>query len=312
VTKVPTDLERSILHTACWFAIFGYPLTAFEVWKWLWFPVSPYPLIDVRRALRESVWLSTRLETDGCFYALRGQQAISTLVFQREERFVYALRKFAKLQEAANYFSRIPTVRAVAAANTLAWWHARSESDIDLFIVTEPGTIWLTRFFAVIPFLLLGHRPGKTKSDPLCFSFFIASDRPELASLQLFGGDPYLAYWVRSLVPIMERSPFFLSFHKANAWVEEMLPHADPRLAHRRLARIGTPQKERGNSRLLLFLEGLAERVQRWYLPAALRARANRDSSVLITPHMLKFHEHDRRAEYRDRFQAFITLYDRS
>ena len=29
------ELEKNILRTLCWFSLFAYPLTSFELWKWM-------------------------------------------------------------------------------------------------------------------------------------------------------------------------------------------------------------------------------------------------------------------------------------
>lgn len=304
----PSDLERSILHTVCWFAVHGYPVTAFEAWKWLWFPVRTYHLEEVVSTLAGSAWLVERLQTDGAFYALRGQESVAELVARREERFTDAVRKYAKLRRAARYLALLPTVEAVSAGNTLAWWHTREDSDIDLLILTRPGFTWLTRAFAVLPFALLGRRPGAAVRDPFCFSFFASSDQLSLRHLQLFGGDPYLAFWTRSLVPVLDRGGAQARFQAANGWCAEMLPHAAPHLAHPALHRRAAARRV---PTFVARLERFARRLQEERLPERLRARANRDSSVVISDSMLKFHENDRREAFRDRFQELVTTYER-
>lgn len=299
----PTDLERSILHTVCWFAVHQYPVTSFELWKWLWFPCRPASLADVRRAVEESAWLGARLETAEGFFTLRGTDT-AALVAQRLAREGDARRKFRRLHRAMRFLAAVPTVRGVAAVNTLAWWHTRPESDIDLLVLADPGTLWLTRLLCVTPFALFGARPGRALRDPFCFSFFLNAGQPGLKQLALFGGDPYLAYWTRSLVPL---SGNWETYHAANAWAGEMLPQARPRAPHPRFT---TPFLPSVWSRLLGQLEPWARRLQEARLPAALRLRANKDSSVVLTDQMLKFHETDRREEFRDRFQELVTAYE--
>lgn len=303
----PSDLERSILHTLCWFAVSEYPLTAFEVWKWLWGPVAACGLAEVKETLETSPWLASRLERADGWYALRGTLPLAEQIRRRQERFVDAARKFKKLRRAARWFALLPTVRAVGAGNTLAWWYTRAESDIDLFIVAAPGTVWLTRLLSVLPFLISRQRPGTTAADPFCFSFFVTEEKLGLSSLRLFGVDPYLAYWSRSLVPVFDREDVFNRFWHENNWVSEFLPHTAPRSLHTRLAhgyRADEPPVPA--SSWWRKLESFARRIQEFRLPASLRAHANKDSSVVLTAHMIKFHENDRRAEFRDRFQAFV------
>lgn len=299
----PTDLERSILHTVCWFAVHQYPVTSFEVWKWLWFPCCPTTLNAVRRALAESPWLAVRLEESDGMYTLRGMDA-PALVAERLAREGDARRKFRRLRWAAELLALVPTVRGVAAANTLAWWHTRRESDIDLLVLAEPGTLWVTRLLCVAPFALFGARPGRTTADPFCFSFFLDAEAAKMKRFALFGGDPYLAYWTRSLVPV---AGSWGAYHAENGWVGEMLPHARPRASHPRLA---TPLFRSPLTALFARLEPWARRLQVRRLPAVLRERANKDTSVVMDGQSLKFHDVDRREEFRDRFQELVTAYE--
>lgn len=311
----PTDLERSILHTACWFAVHHYPVTSFELWKWLWFPCSPASLGEVRRTLSTSAWLKERLETTDGFYALRtsspslgggdsGSEGVQQLVHQRLEREGDARRKFRRLRRAAWFLSAVPTVRGVAAANTLAWWHTRPESDIDLLVLAEPGTVWLTRLLCVAPFALVGARPGRASVDPFCFSFFLDAVDTNIKKLALFGGDPYLAYWSRALVPVTGDWTLYTA---ANTWAGEMLPHARPRAAHPRLT---VPSLPSAFTTFFRWLEPYARLFQEIRLPAIMKERANKDTSVVLSARMLKFHEVDRREEFRDRFQELVTAYE--
>jgi len=182
--EFPTELERSIYATVAWFSLFEYPLTIFEIWKWLYKPAGEVKMEmeEVYGALEKSAWLREHVVEDHGFWSLRkAPQKIE----RRHERFLDALRKYGKLRFALRYISLIPTVRAVFAVNTLSWWNTRPESDIDLLVVAKPGTVWLTRLFVVAPFALLKRRPKERGRDPFCFSFFVSEDALALASLHV-------------------------------------------------------------------------------------------------------------------------------
>ncbi|MBI4592023.1 hypothetical protein HY733_01080 [Candidatus Uhrbacteria bacterium] len=300
-----TDLEQSILRTILWFSLFSYPLTVFEIWKWLLKPERAYGLAEIYAILERNLWLQEKLETFNGFYALKGSE-VEKLVVGRQERFLDAERKFRVLRRAAHYFSLLPGVRAVAAGNTLAWWSTTKHSDIDLYIVTRPGHIWSSRFWLVIPFLFLGRRPSQDQSsnvrDPFCFSFFSTTEKLNLEELCL-PRDYYMAFWVRSLVPILDRDGSLARLQSQNRWVSRSLPNALPRSSHRR-------HQPRFVPRLPLQWR-VTEPLFRWFqrnrLPVHLRELANLDSRVVVTDEMLKFHENDRRAHYRDQFEILLA-----
>lgn len=254
--------------TVAWFSLFETPVTVFEIWRWLFEPDRAYGLDEVYAALEGEGLRGKLVGTDGMWTLAGGSPG--ALAAERHARFLDAARKYGKLRRATRYLSRVPGVVGIAAGNTLAWWNTRPESDIDLFIVTRPGTVWTARLLCVLPFALLGRRPGASAVDPFCFSFFASEDALDLSALRLEDGDPYLDYWIRSLVPVFGTV---------------LAPAA--------------PAAVRPSA-----VERLARRFQFRRLPRRIREMMNRDSRVVITDSMLKFHDRDRRAEYRDAHAA--------
>lgn len=295
-------LEQAILKTIAWFSVFAYPLTVFEMWKWLYAPGDACRLADVYRVLASSERIREAVQTQDGFYCL-AHQDVNALLRTRHERHLDAVKKYKKLRRAAAYFSLFPSVRAVAVGNTLSWWHTRPDSDIDLFIVTRPQTIWVTRLFLVLPFLLLGQRPEQgdrpRSEDTYCFSFFTTTEALNLHSLRLRGGDPYFAYWITSLVPILDRGDVLVQGAKENCWATEEVPHADIRPLHPRLQAVRVPTLPIPTRPF----ERMSKRVQMRKFPRAIREEANQDTRVIVSDQMLKFHANDRREQYRDQWR---------
>lgn len=263
-----TPVERAILKTVVWFSLFEAPVTVFEIWKWMLEPDRAYSLEGVYAAL-EGEGLRGKLAGRDGFWTVAALDRRVTAE-ERRARFLDAARKYAKLRRAARYFALIPTVESVSAANTLAWWNTRPDSDIDLYVTVRPGAVWTTRLLMVTPFALLGKRPGAAETDPFCFSFFAASDAPPVSAFALPGGDPYLDLWVRSLVPV---------FARRGAGIPPM-------------------------TRLVAAFEPLAKRLQMYRLPVRIKRVMNADTCVVVTDQVLKFHDNDRREEYRDRLRV--------
>ncbi len=303
----PTEFEQSIHRTIAWFSVFSYPVTAFEIWKWLHAPGEDISLEQVYETLEQSHWLACRIQASGAFYTLADFGDIEEMVALRHERFLDALRKYRKLKRAAAFFSLIPSVQAVAAGNTLSWWHTRPQSDIDLFIITRPGTIWATRAILVFPFALLGKRPSiqtgpNEKIDTFCFSFFVTEDALDIKPLAIKGGDPYLAYWTKSLVPVLDRGRIFEKFEKENAWTREDVPNAKLRKPHRELS----TKPLRSFPLPMRYLESFLCRLQRKKFPESIRSGANQDSRIVVNNRMLKFHANDRRQQFREQWRSRI------
>jgi len=297
-----SEISHSIHRTVAYFSLFDYPLTTFEIWKWLFGSENKTSLLDVRRELVSSGFLSDRLVGQGGFWALAGQP-IEKLIKTRHERYLNAVRKYKRLRRATRYLSLIPSVRGVAACNTLAWNHTRAESDIDIFVIVREGSVWTSRLLSVAPFKILKMRPGVGKRDPLCFTFFLSDTNLDLSALQLEGSDPYLAVWGRSIVPVFDRDNVFDQFVQANGWLVSNLPNSYQSDKHRQRK----VDSDRSSWRVPNIFERFAERLQRSKFPEVIQNMANRDSRVVVSDAMLKFHDNDRRAEYRDKLETLVS-----
>ncbi|MFZ2681588.1 MAG: hypothetical protein WAZ14_00595 [Patescibacteria group bacterium] len=284
---MPSTLELSIYRTLGYFAYFKYPLTAFEVWKWLLQPEQSVSLAEVTEALSTSGWLQTKLNVFQSFYSLGTTEAWAQT---RHERFLDAVRKYAKAEKIVQWLGRLPWIEGVAICNSLSWYQTTPDSDIDLFIITKPGRVWTGRLLSTLPAILFKQRPGELALDPVCLSFFCTETALAFETLKIDQSDPYLAYWCRSLVPLLDRRGWVEKFNVHNDWLTADLPHALP---VQRANRFKTSVWWRWP--WLPLSEHLARQLQLERFPASIRALMNVDSRVVVTDNMLKFHEQDAR-----------------
>lgn len=298
--KTTSDLDQAILKTIAYFSLFDYPLTTFEVWKWLFGASKQYSYLQVRQTLWNSDILENKLEHHNGFWGMGGTAVIS-LVATRHERWLDAWRKYKRLRNAVRYLSHLPSVRGIAACNTLGWNNTRADSDIDIFILVKEGSIWTTRLLAVSPFKVLKMRPGESR-DPLCFSFFLTDTNLNIASLALEPDDPYLTFWTRSIVPVFDRDGVFSEFDQANGWAQDVLPNSCAVPEHHLRIRSAFGKARR----VFGWLEKIAARVQRSRFPEVIQNMANRDSRVVVSDAILKFHDNDRREEFRDKLAGLV------
>ncbi len=301
-----TPTEQAILRTVAYFDIFNYPLTAWEVWKWLLggTPTVQVAYPEVVEALQSSTVLQEKLDHHQGFYFLRGRAENVQL---RQERYRLALTKLERAQRFAQTLARLPYVRAVFACNSLGLANARSESDIDFFILVKRGHVWAVRLLAAGWAKLRKLRPRPAnRQDTFCLSFFLADDALNLHTLRL-PADPYLTMWLATLVPLYDPANLRAQVWSENAWVQAALPHAQPRdLSAMRSA---SAWRATWAAPLvgLAWFERLAEKIQQRVLAPNLRTLANQDSRVVMNDTMLKFHDNDRRAEYARMFQERLA-----
>ncbi|MGB0757409.1 MAG: hypothetical protein ACPGO5_03050 [Patescibacteria group bacterium] len=273
--------------TILYFDQFQYPLTKTELDTW---QLSPDIEVDAE---------NIHVESDQGFYFLSGRKEI---VETRKQRYLIAEKKYLRALKYAKLFRLFPSVRMVAICNSLAFSNARDESDIDFFIVTRPGSIWLTRFWLqsfLRLFRLRPHDHGVSIQDALCLSFFSDTETLDFTSLQATKPDVYLAYWLAHLVVLYDPDNTYEKIWEQNKWVRSVLPHSSPYVV--------TPQRRISSSMwqvlfrplVLSIWERPLRSIQEHLLSDTIKETASsRDTRVVLDGHMLKFHTNDRRIQF--------------
>lgn len=294
-------MEQAVLKALAYFDLFEYPLTTVEVWKYV--PVRVATSLATVAAALHDLATQHRVEHHDGFWVLPHRAAI---LATRRSRYTIAERKYRKAERAIQFLKCIPSIRMVAVANTLAWNHARDGSDIDLFVVTRPGALWKSRLFGVTPFALLGLRPqAANERDTFCFSFFAAESALDLSLFRIGQNDPYLSYWLATLVPVHDPDGLMDGVWEANQWMREHLANAwqtHPVSRRRTLASARKDVREDVMPQSS-WSEQCARALQLAWLPPQLRSMMNVDGRVVVTDDVLKFHVNDRREEIAVRFE---------
>ncbi|MDD5342541.1 MAG: hypothetical protein PHI73_04390 [Patescibacteria group bacterium] len=299
-----SSLSRSILSELAYFDIFEHPLTLMEIWR---FNSQPkVTLAEVIEATQNDDWLKEKIDQKWGFYFLKGRQHTVEL---RLKRYREAEAKYQKALKFARRLSAFPFIRMIGVCNSLAYSNSRLAGDIDFLIVAEPRRIWTARFYAAGCLKLLGERPvGQETKDKICLTFFISPEGFDLRPIKISSPDIYLAHWVKQIVPIYDPRRLYQQFMKANSWVDESFPNGYPVIVPpaRKINRsffnkLGQKVFETIHSSWLGdWLERYFEKIQRRRLPDQLQRLANRDSRVILSKQMLKFHDNDRREKYQN------------
>jgi len=312
-----STLEQTILRTIVYFDLFSYPLTELEIWKWQLHDRNyesgimnqGYRLAEIVETIEKSEALKNVLDFNNGFYFLKGREG---LVDERKKRYVISDHKFRRARFWIGFLQYAPFVRAIAICNNLSYQNAMNSSDIDLLVITEPRHIWTARFFLTGFLKLFRLRPGDRKNyDGLCPSFFVSNRALDMESLALKGGDPHFAFLTNDIVPMSGKKEYFEKLFADNHWVEEEMPARLKSLFHpRRYLKshaITNGLKRIAETFFLVFLlaEKILEKFQGRILPDELSRLAEiSNSGVFISSDVLKFHKNDRRAYFREKFEA--------
>jgi len=193
-----------LLHTFLYFAIFQYPLTKEEALKF-----SHYKTTSIDDSL-EFLIRKKRLFKIGKYYLPKEDQLWVT---RREKGNALAQRKMIKAKRMAKILGAFPLVRAVMVSGSLSKGYMDKDSDIDFFVIMQPGNITISKF-------LIGSFRRLFARDSLCVNFLIDYDHLSIQSRNL-----YTAMEVVTLIPF-SGGDLYNSFITENlAWVHEFLPN---------------------------------------------------------------------------------------
>ncbi|MCK5416285.1 hypothetical protein KAI92_02560 [Candidatus Parcubacteria bacterium] len=318
------NIKEAIIHTIAFFDMFKYPLTTFEIWRYLpikcgYFEVEEelekicyseidddIKLIRLPRFARNDNGKNNKIKFKDGFYFLRERQRI---VKTRKKRHNITDKKFKRAILITRIFKIIPWIRMIAIGNLIGSNNLRDESDIDLFIITQKNRIWITRFFTVLIIKFLGVRPkiNNTKNK-ICLSFFISEDNLDMENLRI-ENDIYFTYWLANLTPIFDINCYYDKLIKENSWLIKKLPNwQKTKISNHR--NIGKPFSEICSKMIDIIIGSLEKTVKKYQLkilPDKLKRKMNKDKSVIINDKILKLIPNDKRGEFRDVYEKNIS-----
>jgi hypothetical protein len=148
----------------------------------------------------------------------------------------------------------IPFVRLVAVTGGLAVHNVEAADDVDFFVATVPGRLWLARAF-VLGLVLFARRRGLE----LCPNYLLSTD-----ALALPERGSYAARELVQMVPLYGRAVYH-DLRAANTWVAQELPNAYLPLPSADLDDLGPLQRWKDAAERLLggWLGDTLERFER-------------------------------------------------
>ena len=306
--------RRAIIETVSFFSLFEYPLTASELAAWIKSD-APMSAGEVYRDLpRLAQEKGSPIGFKNGFFFLSSHEAS---VEYRMQNFLTHLPKFSRARRAVRLISWIPFLRMVAICNTVAMATSHQESDIDFFIVAHAGRLWLVRLLTALGLPFAGlRRHGRRVANRICLSFYVADSALDLSGMRLPQGDIYLTYWPTQLVLLLNEDGAYEKFVEANKWVGKVLPQADFESALNDMRMISRGFAPRAAGRMLekVFngrfgdtVERVCRLLQRAKMKRTPQGARPVENAVIISDTMLKFHEHDRRQEFHERWQKIVS-----
>ena len=208
--------NQAIVKTLIYSDIFDFPLTKQEIWKYL---ISKKKISqkDFLKLLKNKKTLSKNN-----FYFLRGREKI---IKKRKDREQIGFTKIEKAKKIINLISIIPSIHLVGITGSLALLNSEKKEDIDIFLISSRGAVWITRFLAVIILKLSGNYRSRTErnvEDKICLNMIIGEDCLNINNKRQ---DLYTAHEIIQLLPIFERNNTYKQFLNNNLWIKRFMPN---------------------------------------------------------------------------------------
>jgi hypothetical protein len=211
------ESERSLVDTLLYFDIFDHPLKHDELQSYAVGNGSEFS--NALHSLQKKEIIS---QQDG-YLCLQGKDW--TIGKRQEER--KRVNKYLRIARLLALLMAIfPFVRGVFISGSLSKMRAGKKSDIDYFIVTSPGRLWVARTFLILfkkIFLFNSYRY-------FCLNYFLDSE-----SLEITTKNRYAATEIVTLIPVYNYQ-LFRDFYAANQWIREYypmsVPHGDQLVVH--------------------------------------------------------------------------------
>jgi hypothetical protein len=211
-TSVPYPIHlvsESIIQTLLYFDIFQYPLKKEEIYACNRVEsLSEVELFDKLEELVAAKMIEKREE----FYALSFENERLEKRKSNNERAKKSLPLALKI---ARFIAFFPYVRAVFISGSLSKGVMQEDGDMDFFIITKPGRLWIARTLLIAfrkIFLLNSHKY-------FCVNYFVDEDNLMVVDKNLF-----TATEIASLIPAYGHE-YYPAFLAVNNWYKEYYPH---------------------------------------------------------------------------------------
>jgi hypothetical protein len=294
------EVAKAVIKTLLYSDIFHYPLTAREIFERLEIRCNSTDVVE--KELNQLVASQLIYKFDD-FYSLHDDVA---LAIRRSMGNKMAKDVMPRAIRRSRLIFSFPFVRAVMISGSLSKDFFGKECDIDFFIVTEPGKVWLTRgllaFFQRV-FLFNSHKY-------FCVNYYIDHDHLALDERNIFTATELI-----TLKP-MCGNEHHETLMRNNQWVKEYYPqfNATAHVSHPSL--VWWPK--RFFERLLTpFARSLDSWVMRKLTKRAVRIHGNvfekRDFDVAFkaTPHVSKNHDGNYQRKVTDKFDQRVASFFR-
>jgi hypothetical protein len=246
-----SGVQQAAVRTLLYFDIFHYPMRADEIERFLGLPAEEAR--ELQDDLTGLVEEGTIKQHDGFF----GFGDLVATIGRRRADNARAEKRMRKARGMSRFIGRFPFVRGVMLSGSISKGCLAEDGDIDYFVITEPGRLWIARTLLIAFKKLFLFNSRKD----FCVNYFVDLDHLAIEDRNLF-----TATEVLTLAPTFNGS-VCKRFFAANTWANGLLPNiTEPAVA-------GIPEHDGPLKRLLerAFRNGVGDEFDEWCMLRTLR-----------------------------------------
>jgi len=279
------ELTEAEVSSVIYHDIFDYPLSFSELIKWKvgGLAISHQPL---------------EISKKGGYFFVDGR---SGLIYKRVLRKRISDKKLEIAKDAAGVLSLIPLIKFVGITGSLAMENSAEESDIDLMVITKKGSLWTSRIFAYLLFVLSGisfRRAGKKdEKNRLCLNMWL--DEGDL-SWPKRDRNIYTAHEIAQIKPLVNKNKTYEKLVSKNKWILKYWPNA----VGNKYIGDGISYIGRGKVQYTTYniLHTWVEKLAFWFQHRYMKPKITRE---VVTPTRAIFHPQDWGKVVLDRIKSF-------
>lgn len=290
-----------ILMPLLYFEIFSYPLTTEEIRQLN--PGLPFETGELKSALDQAVKHGLLFEHKG-FYSTQNKPE---WVARRQDNNQRAERYIRHAYRMTHLIRRFPFVRGVFLSGALSKNVMPRDGDIDYFIITKPGRLWVSRTLLVLFkkfFLLNSHKY-------FCVNYFV-----DTAHLTIEEKNLFTATEIVTLVPLYNQE-LYQKLLEHNDWVLDYYPNFPARDTTRTIKLRNSKVQQQTES---VLAGSLGERLDTYFFRKTLshwqKKFANFDArkfanALKSRPHVSKHHPQDFQNKVLQRLEQRIQDFEK-
>lgn len=247
-------MYEAICDVCRYFAQFSYPPTEHEIHTFLPRKISRTLLKQHLHALGAANKINRKKVNGEVRYSLRKHADIFD---EAAYKLSYGKSLFAAAEAYLQVLRFIPSVCYLGISGSLSMKYISGESDIDIFVVAAPQTIWQTRFaLLVYKYFLIFFSPQIGKK--LCFNLFFAEDGLLIRKKKQTN---YIGHELLQLKTIIDKRQTYESLKFNNRWIVNYFPNVHIN-THTENGSNKMIRQSKSNS----IIEQTAKHIQKWWL----------------------------------------------